>query len=317
MEKLIFDKIRHYNKNATDVSIKLYTRNVILTAKALGFKPEDIKPEIFKDISKVMKTLETNSIYTISNKIVAVYLYLLSMGYNKEITDEYNDKIYMLSGKAKAKSSSMEWSDKEKDKLITMDDIMLILSRMRDGLPNDLDTFKSIDKMMRYLCLKVYAHYPMRNDMADMKIYTDSEFNNITEDKDINYMVINPKTMGCKIILNNFKTKKEGIVTFPIEDKDLVEMIYKYYTACKKFYEYNDHQYEHWFLWKRDYIKMSRNVLTKFLISIFENEIGKKISTTMLRKITTSSLIDTAKFKKMAYIQGHSIGTALSSYAKF
>lgn len=62
---------------------------------------------------------------------------------------------------------------------------------------------------------------------------------------------------------------------------------------------------------------MSRNVLTKFLLTIFEHEIGKKISTTMLRKITTSSLIDTAKFKKLAYIQGHSVGTALNTYSKF
>ncbi len=317
MEKTIFDKIRHYNKNATDTSLKSYTGNIILVAKSLGHAKDDITPSIFKNVNDVYKTLESQSLNTIKNKLVAVYMYLQACGYNKDVIDQYNDKIYILLGKVRNQQAKMEWSDKEKDNIISMDDLMLILSRMRDGLSKDLDTFKSIDKMMRYLCLKVYASYPMRNDMADMKIYTSSEFNNVKEDKDINYMIVNPKTMDCKIILNNFKTKKEGIVTFPIEDKDLVDMILKYYIACKKFYENNDRQYEHWFLWKRDYIKMSRNVLTKFLISIFENEIGKKISTTMLRKITTSSLIDTAKFKKMAYIQGHSLGTALASYAKF
>jgi hypothetical protein len=317
MEKTIFDKIRHYNKNATDTSLKSYSSNIVLVAKALGVNKDDITPSVFKNLNTVYKALESQSLNTIKNKLVAVYMYLQACGYNKDVIEQYNDKIYMLLGKVRNQTAKMEWSDKEKDKLITMDDLMLILSRMRDELSKDLDTFKSIEKMMRYLCLKVYASYPMRNDMADMKIYTDSEFNNIKEDNDINYMVINPKNMGCKIILNNFKTKKEGVVSFPIEDDDLVKMILNYYIACKKFYEYNDHQYEHWFLWKRDYIKMSRNVLTKFLISIFENEIGKKISTTMLRKITTSSLIDTAKFKKMAYIQGHSVNTALSSYAKF
>lgn len=317
MEKTIFDKIRHYNKNATDTSIKFYTSNIILVAKALGHNKDDISPSIFKNVNDVYKSLDSQSLNTIKNKLVAVYMYLQACGYNKDVIDQYNDKIYILLGKVRNQQAKMEWSDKEKNNVITMDDLMLILSRMRDSLSKDLDTFKSIDKMMRYLCLKVYASYPMRNDMADMKIYTNSEFNNITENKDINYMIVNPKTMECKVILNNFKTKKEGIVNFPIEDKDLVEMIYNYYIACKKFYEYNEHDYDHWFLWKRDYLKMSRNVLTKFLISIFENEINKKISTTMLRKITTSALIDTAKFKKMAYIQGHSIGTALASYAKF
>jgi hypothetical protein len=317
MEKTIFDKIRHYNKNATDGSIKFYVSNIILVAKSLGHAKDAITPTIFKNVTDVYKSLDTQSLNTIKNKLVAVYMYLQACGYNKDVIEQYNDKIYILLGKVRNQTAKMEWSSNEKDNLITMDDIMLILSRMRDDLPKDLDTFKSIDKMMRYLCLKVYANYPMRNDMADMKIYTNSEFKNIKEDKDINYVVIDPKDMECKIILNNFKTKREGIVTFPIEDKDLVKMLYQYYLACKTYYEINDRQYDHWILFKKDYTKMSRNVLTKFLISIFENEIGKKISTTMLRKITTSSLIDTAKFKKMAYIQGHSIGTALASYAKF
>lgn len=317
MEKTIFDKIRHYNKNATDGSIKFYVSNIILVAKALGHSKDAITPTIFKNVNDVYKSLNDQSLNTIKNKLVAVYMYLQACGYTKDVIDQYNDKIYILLGKVRNQTAKMEWSDTEKDKLITMDDIMILLSRMRDGLPKDLDTFKSIDKMMRYLCLKVYASYPMRNDMADMQVYTNSEFKNIKEDKDINYMVIDPKDMECKIILNNFKTKREGIVTFPIEDEDLIKMLYQYYLACKIYYEINDRQYDHWVLFKKDYGKMSRNVLTKFLINIFENEIGKKISTTMLRKITTSSLIDTAKFKKMAYIQGHSVGTALGSYAKF
>lgn len=317
MEKTIFNKIRDFNKNATDVSISLYTRNVMSVAKLLGVKPEDVKPSIFKNIKDVMKALEHQSIYTQQNKIVAVYLYLQSCGYDKDVIIEYNDKIFMLAGKGRAKSSSMQWSEKEKEKVVSMDEIMIMLSRMRDELPKDLDTFKSIEKMMKYLCIKIYSGYPMRNDMADMQIYSDTEFKNIKEDKDINYMVINPKNMECKIILNNFKTKKEGEIDFAIDDKDLIKMIYDYYLACKKYYENNERDYNHYFLFKRDYLKMSRNVLTKFLLAIFENEIGKKISTTMLRKITTSSLIDTAKFKKLAYIQGHSVGTALNTYSKF
>jgi hypothetical protein len=314
----IFDIIKHYNKSATDSSITLYSRNVILTAKALGFKPEEIKPEIFKDIKKVMKVLEEHSIYTQANKITAIYMYLMAMGYNKDVIQDYNDKMYLLSGKSKAKSGTMQWTDKEKDnKVVSVDELMLMLDRMRKELPSDLNTFRSIDKYMKYLLCKIYINYPMRNDISDMKIYTDSEFKNITEDKDINYMVVNPKSMDCYIKLNNFKTKKEGNIKFDIDDKDLVEMIYKYYIACKKFFESNDRDYEHWFIFKnKDYSQMSRNLLTKYMTSIFENEINKKISTTTLRKIITSSLVS-PKFQAMAKLQGHSIGTAINNYTKF
>jgi hypothetical protein len=52
------------------------------------------------------------------------------------------------------------------------------------------------------------------------------------------------------------------------------------------------------------------------MTSIFENEINKKISTTTLRKIITSSLVS-PKFQAMAKLQGHSIGTAINNYTKF
>jgi hypothetical protein len=94
-------------------------------------------------------------------------------------------------------------------------------------------------------------------------------------------------------------------------------MIYKYYIACKKYYDLKNIEFEHWFLFKKDLSAISRNLLTKIFLNTFSEEIGKKISTTIIRKITTSSLIDIEKFRKLAMIQGHSLGTALSSYSKF
>lgn len=314
MEK-IYNLIRHYNKNATDNSIKFYTSNIILVAKGLGVKPESITPSIFKNLNDIYKSLESQKLNTIKNKLVSIYMYLLASGYNKDIIEQYNDKIYILLSKIRNQNNKMEWTDTEKNKVISMDDLMIMLSRMRDELPKDMDTFKLIDKMMKYLTVKIYASYPMRNELADMKIYLDGQ--KFSEDKNINYMIINPKNMVCKIMLFNFKTKKEGDIKFQIDDKDLIEMIYHYYLNCKKYFENNEKEYEHWFLFRRDFSKMNRNELTKYLINIFDSEIGKKISTTMLRKIATSSLIDIEKFKRMAYIQGHSINTALGSYSKF
>lgn len=316
MEKIIFDKLRSHNKNAGDSSLKMYSSNIILVSKSLGVSPENIKPEVFKDVKKVMKVIEHQSLNTQKNKLVSVYMYLLATGYHKEVIDDYNDKIYILLGKVRNNQAKMEWSDKEKGNVISMDEYMLMLSRMYDELPKDMDTFKSLEKYMKYLTVKIYKEYPMRNDVSDMKIYNDNEYKNIKQDKDFNYMVINPKTMSCKVILNNFKTKKEGEIDFNINDKDLVEMIYNYYIACKKYYDTNDRDFEHWFLWKKDYTKMSRNLLTKYLINIFEHEIGKHISTTLIRKLTTTSMINPA-LKELSRIQGHSLSTAIQSYAKF
>jgi hypothetical protein len=317
MEKEIFNKLRSHNKSASDSSLKMYASNVLIVCKALGHDIKDCSPSIFNKPEEVFKLLEKQSMNTYKNKLVSVYVYLLACGYNKDIIEKYNDKIYILLSKIRNEKEKMEWNPKEKEKVISMDEIQIVLSRLHDELPDELDTYKNLEKYMKYLTLKIYSSYPLRNDISDAQIYTDSEYKNIDTDENINYIILNPKNMKTEIILNNFKTKKSmGVVKFPIDDKSLNTILYKYYLKSKEYYNDNDRDYNHYFLFKRDYTKMSRNLFSMFLNGIFEHETGRRVGSSMLRKIVSSSLLDIEKFRKMAYIQGHSVQEALASYVK-
>ena len=133
--------------------------------------------------------------------------------------------------------------------------------------------------------------------------------------KDFNYMVIDDDVI--KFYINKYKTNKtHGTIDFQIKDKDLINIILKYYKNVKQYYEDNNKDFEGWFLFKRDLNPMSRNLFTHWLQNLFKSEIDKKISSSMLRKITTSSLLDIKKFKELARIQGHTLSEALSAYTK-
>jgi len=73
--------------------------------------------------------------------------------------------------------------------------------------------------------------------------------------------------------------------------------------------------FNNWLLFKHNYEPMNRNDYTKLMNKTFEST-GKKISTTLIRKMVVSDLYPVEKMKKLSSIMGHSIKTAVTDYAK-
>ena len=314
MEKKIYDEIRFFNKNASESTIKMYVLNVMTVCKGLGYNIDECKPSIFKNTKAVFDLIEKQSMNTQKNKLVAILVYLQSRGYDKDVIELYNNRIYMLLGKLRNQTDKNEWNDKEKDKLISMEELTLLIVTLKKQLPSVINNYSDLNKYMRYIIVALSINYPLRNDWAEMKMVSKEEFKN---NKDYNFMVIDKEEGNIKCYVNKYKTvKSHGSIEFECNDKEIVDIIAKYYKNVKEYYDEKNKIFDHWLLFKRDFEPMSRNLYTKFLQEIFYSETGKKISSSMLRKIITSSLIDIKKFKEMAKLQGHSINVAMSSYVK-
>jgi hypothetical protein len=308
--------IRDYNPTATESTIKTYCSNVEKIYRDLGAEAGDFDLGLLKDTEKVFETLDSKDFTknTYKNKLSSIITFLLASGVDKKIINKYSDKVDSLSAKIDRDKAKMEWTDKEKENIMSVQELKEYLNDFKSNLPGKIETYADIYKYQLYLCGAFQLEFPVRNELADIQIYNSGEYSNIPKNESVNYFVINPKTNKMKVILNNYKTKKvNGDIDFEVDDKELVKMFSKYYLAIKNYFK--DRDFEHWLLFDSKGNKVSRNDYTRLLNKTFELS-GKKISSSLIRKIVLSELYPVDKMKKLARIMGHSIKTAVTDYVR-
>lgn len=313
----IYNDLRLFNKSATDSSIKMYSNNIIIISKSLGYNIDDIKPSIFKNIDDVLDLLKSQSLNTQKNKLVSILVYLQSQGYDAKIIDKYNNMIYSLLGKLKIETDKNEWDDREikKGAKMSVDELVLLSVNLKKEL-GGFNNIKDFFKYMDYIILSLNLKFPLRNDWAEMKMIQSSEYDKLKDKTQFNYMVIDSNDI-IKFYINKYKTvKSHGVIKFNSSDKELNNIIISYYENVKKFYNQNNKIFENWLLFKRDLEPMTRVYYSKYLMDIFYKHTGFKITASILRKIITSSLINIKAFKSMAALQGHTVSEAMAAYSK-
>jgi hypothetical protein len=313
MNKQIFDKIRSYKPDATKSTIDSYVFYVLKVCRDMGYTNEECKPSIFNDTKKVIDLVSSQSMNTQKTKLNAIVVYLKACKYNEDIIEKYSFVIYKLLNKLRKVSDTMEWNDKEKEKLISIKELQLLVHKLKTELPQSINNINDIQKYMDYIIVAITMEFPSRNDMSDAKIIKDG---NDTDDKEFNYLVLEKNKI--KIILNKYKTQKTyGEQSYEIDNKPLYNNIMKYYDGIQSYYKSNNKKFDSFLLFNlKNLEKLNRNQYTKYLTKLFEDNTGKAISSSMVRKIITSSLIDSS-FVEMAKKQQHSASEAFKSYVKF
>jgi len=314
MNKQIFDKIREYKPDATKSTIDSYVFYILKVCRDLGYTNEECKPSIFNDTKKVIDLVSSQSMNTQKTKINALVVYLKSYKHSEDIIEKYSFVIYKLLNKLRATANKMTWNDKEKEKLISIKELQLLVHKLKTELPESITNINDIEKYMNYIITALVMQFPSRNDYADMIIVKEGDYE--VNDKEFNYLVLEKNKM--KIILNVYKTMKTyGTVDYEIEDKPLYNHVLKYYDGIQSYYKSNNKKFDGFLLFNiKNLEKLNRNQYTKYLTKLFEENTGKAISSGMIRKIITSSLIDPT-FVEMSKKQQHSASEAFKSYVKF
>jgi hypothetical protein len=317
---IIINKLRDYNKSATDSTLEAYSASLTKLYNDLNVSDySDIEP--LKDVQKIISKLKEKEYLnnTMKNKLSAIISYLLANKVDKKIINEYTDAIDSLAGKIAKEQSKMEWSKKDDDNRMGIDELHSYVDNMFVDLPDGLRHFKDIFKYQLYLSAAFHLEAALRNELSDAQLYTSAEFQKIKDRDDVNYIIVDPKTFKIKVILNVFKTKNStpgGQIVFNIDDnKVLGETFIKYLKGIKEYYKYDNIPFEHWMLFNANHKKITRNDFTRLMIEAFKGT-GNNITSSLIRKIVASDLIDVNKLKKQAYIEGHSIKTMLNSYVK-
>lgn len=308
--------------NLSEKTLTTYKSTINSIHKRIGLgpvAPNDSGAWIEKNLSAIMKLIdETESKQTAKNRCVILKIWADMFNLPDKVVGILDKKMYELVDEVNGAYATNKMNEKVAENWKSIDEIREKVEVLKNKLPEPkyIDTYKEYIQLMRYLCLLIHTHLPLRNDLADARLMEE-----MPDDDDIdsnsNYIIINRRANKGQIHLLAYKTRKEygeKILEIP---NDVVREIVKYWGVIKHF-SYDNNA---WFIMKDGVsAPISRVSYTKMLNSAFAGD-GVKVSSTQIRRAVVTDLYapDPEEFKKkqqLANVMGHDMKTGSMVYAK-
>lgn len=311
----ITEIIKTERPNISDSTLKAYTLNLKKLHKKITDKNEIENLDFLTNYDKVLLALGGLMKATMKNYLVAIIVVLMS---NKdkygELINKYQNRIKELQDDINDNYDENEKTDKQEKNWIEYSEVLQLLRKMKKIatplLVKDNLTNKEKDIIQQYLIVYLYsgkAFDVLRNDFADMKIVNEGE----DTEKDKNYFVIKKKGIPY-LKLNEYKTAKfQGEKIIPVKDLELRKLINKWAKINGTGYLLVNIS---------NNTPMKANGISKYLNKIYMKQLGKKVSSSLLRSIYIThkynGKMSIKEKKQLADKMGHTQKTAENIYNK-
>ena len=294
-------------KNAT---LKNYLRNINLLAKRITGK--EFKSVAFlNDYGKVKKELKNISLSTQKTYLASIIVALDAIGAKDDTTlNKYKVLLQDTKSVYNEDKNGREKNAKEKGEWVSIKDLEKVLKKLgREVRERNIGKKDELNKadmklLQKFVVASLYLldNDPRRNVYATMDIIKEGD----KTEKDKNYLVVKGRNKKSFFIQDQ-KSKK-------FKDPQKLPVNKKLNKVLNLWLKYN--KSSHLILDSRGN-KMNRNQLTKYLNNIFSGT-GKKISTTMIRKIFLSNEYGStlSNMEETAKNMGHTTKTAQKNYIK-
>jgi len=302
------------DKKRSEKTLKMYISNINKLYKILGNEDEMEDLDWLTDVEKITDILSDKHFTTLRNYLNSIIVSLQVAEYPQELIKEYQSIRDEFNDKYIKENSTGVISAKQEENFATMDEINKVIKEMKEEIDSKKLFRKDITPkekalVQMYVIINILTQYPFRNDLAGMKLIKKKAFNNLSMDekKKNNYLLQDKNDFY--FILNEYKTQaKYGEKKIKVEKNNLPSLLRKYIPLLDSEYLFVSSTGK----------PISRNALTQVLSKTFEKYLGKKISTTLLRKIYMSSKYQGTKeeMEKDAEILGHDVGTGQLVYTK-
>jgi hypothetical protein len=287
-------KIKKKRPDITDSSINVYITSLRMLYSQYVDGTETklqqpLKTKFLHDFAGIKKLLETcRTANTAKTRITAILVALDAETKNRDpkLLDKYQAYLKDVMVGVNKQIESQELTRKESTNWLDFNQIKEITNKILEKInKKDLWKKQKLSKSLyglvqKYVLLRFYLAYPMRNNVADTKVVSPEEYKGLDDDvrKGANYLIRDGKTYIFK--LNKFKNvRRIGVKSYDL-DPDISRLLSKWFRI-------NDSE---WMFTLNDgRTPLSANGVTKVMNSIFsEFADGKKISTSMLRHIQIS-----------------------------
>jgi hypothetical protein len=283
----IEDNIVKHRPNITQSSLETYLISLKNIRKLVDNKDTLNNTKFLHDYDKIIKLLDKYKITTRKNKLTSIIVALSSdKKPNNELITKYQSKLKELNDEYMIFLNKQEKTDKQRDNWLEYNELIEVCNEITNEIKKEKlftkkteHTNKEINLIQQLVILRVYFDYPLRNDYANMKIINNEEYEDLKEDDENNYLLIDKKNMY--FVLNDFKNKKRM-------GKKKIEINKNLENIIKKWLKINKSGY---FLVKTDMkTPMSPNDITKYLNKLFMKRTGKLISSSLIRHIVISKM---------------------------
>lgn len=275
--------IKESRPNLSDSSIKTYLSSLYHLYKKTGDTSDFNSLKFLFDYDEITKLLKDMPDTTKKTRLTAIVVALKSLP-KKDSTDKLIEKYTALMEKVAEEYNNFikkqTKTDKQAKNWAEVDDIDKVTNRLFNRIQEkDLRSKTELSKkdyalLQEYVVLRLYSSYYVRNDLATTLYLSQKEYEKLKDKTKENYIVKNDGKYT--IYLNKYKNSKFlGSREYPV-DKKLTKIL-------NIWFKFNKSKY---LLTKTDRERiLGSNSLTKLLTKIFERELNKKISTSMLRHI--------------------------------
>ena len=309
--------IKENKPTIVDSSVKAYVNNIRKLHQRMHDTKEVPSLDWLKDPNKVIAFLDENnkSYLTTRNFLNALIVLLMKEEEMEQALITYQTKRDELNDKYQERQEKGEMTERQQEAWVPLQEIQNFVGRLNEKVKKLKlsPELPSGDKQLiqdRFM-VKFWTTYPLRNDLADTRVLTRSAFAALSEEdtSNNNYIIVSPQTMMLHVA--NYKTKKTyGIKKIKVKDKVVIRYL-------------------------RDWLKVSPNPdyalvnlrsgqpmtgvhITQNFLRIFENEFGKRVSTTLLRHIVVTDTFGQViqDMDEMADVMMHSKHTQQTIYSK-
>jgi hypothetical protein len=296
------------------------TINAVYRGIGLGATaPTDSGDWIKSNLSAIMKFIdETESKQTAKNRCVILKVWADMFDLPESVIKVLEKKMYELADEVNSSYATNKMNDKVAENWASLEDLKEKVEYLKAKLPEAryIDTYKEYIAMMRYLCLLIHIHLPLRNDLADARLL-ESMPHEDDIDGNSNYIIINKRSLKGQIHLYAYKTRGSyGVKVLDIPKEVVREIVY-YWSAIK----HESYTTNAWFIKKNGVDEpITRVTYTKMLNAIFSKD-DIKVSSTQIRRAVVTDLYAPSEeeYKKkqdLANVMGHDVKTAALVYAK-
>lgn len=299
----------------SDSTLAMYHSNIRTIAKFVGVGADWIKNAdwLFAHKDKIFKMLdETENIHTRKNRVSSLLWF-------SELHPTPAPIIFRLKAlqmdcfeKLQKGYATQEKTEKQEENWVSIEEIdtrlnvykSLLEIRAKDGRLWKPSEYTDI---VKYLMLLFHRHLPIRNDLRLAKSISAEDYDDFDEPPTENNWLIKDGD-NWRLVLNKYKTAGsygQKIIQIPRVVSDALTQ----YLPLEK-----------WFYEKRDGTPVSTSQYTNTFNEIFR-EYNKKVGSTQIRRTVISALHqpkpqELQQKQELAFIMGHSVGTAQGVYAK-